>query len=64
MSLGVWFVLFIIDVLLILLGGSTAYIGAMMTISQTTKLLAAYFGGRAALRDVLSIRGAVVRSND
>lgn len=56
MSLWVWFILFIIDVLLILLGGPTAYLGAMVTISQTTKLLAAYFGGRAALKYVPRMR--------
>ena len=54
MSLWVWFILFIIDVLLLLLGGPTAYIGAMMAISHATKLPAAYFGGKAALRDVLN----------
>lgn len=55
MALSVWFILFIIDVLLILLGGITAYVGAMMTISHTTKLLAAYFGGKAALGDVIRV---------
>ena len=59
-SLSVWFILFIIDVLLILMGGPNAYIGAMLAISHVTKMLAAYFGGKAALRDVLRIRRALV----
>jgi hypothetical protein len=56
MSLWIWSILFTIDVLLILVAGPNAYIGAMVAISQVTKLLAAYFGGKAALRDALSIR--------
>lgn len=60
MCLWVWFILFVIDVLLILLGGLTAYIGAMVAMSQATKMLAAYLGGKAALRDVLNTRRAVV----
>ena len=52
-SLWVWFILFIIDVLLVLLGGTTAYIWATMAISHLTKMLAAYFGGKAALRTVV-----------
>src|SRR6185312_7414601 len=52
MCLSVWLVLFIIDVLLILMGEFTVYVGAMVAISHTTKMLAAYFGGKAALRDV------------
>jgi hypothetical protein len=59
-SLWVWFILFVIDVLLILLGGATAYIWAMVAISHVTKMLAAYFGGRTASRDVLRIRRAGV----
>ena len=59
-SLCVWFILFIIDVLLILVGGLNAYIGVMMALSHVTKMLAAYFGGKAALRDALRLRGAVV----
>jgi hypothetical protein len=52
MSLWVWAILFFIDILLILLGGAlTAYIGAMVALSHTTKLLGAYFGGKAALRN-------------
>ena len=55
----VWFILFIIDVLLILVAGLDAYGGAMVAISHVTKMLAAYFGGKAALRDVLRLRQAV-----
>jgi hypothetical protein len=58
--LWVWFILFIIDVLLILLGGATAYIWAMASISHVTKMLAAYLGGRTASRDVLRIQRAGV----
>ena len=63
-SLWVWFILFIIDVLLILVavisvGGLDAYGAAMVAISHVTKILAAYFGGKAALRDVLSLRQPV-----
>ena len=52
-GLWVWSILFIIDVLLILVsgilvGGLDAYSGAMVAISHVTKVLAAYFGGKAA----------------
>lgn len=60
MGLWVWSILFIIDVLLVLLGGATAYIWAMAAISHVTKMLAAFFGGKTALRDVLRLRRAVV----
>ncbi len=60
MCLWVWFILFIIDVALVLLGGATAYIWAMVAISHVTKMLAAYFGGKAALRVVLRIRRTIV----
>ena len=60
MCLWVWFILFIIDVLLVLLGGATAYVWAMMAISHVTKMLAAYFGGKTALKDVQRIRRADV----
>ena len=59
-SLWIWFILFIIDVLLILVGGPNAYNGVMLALSHVTKLLAAYFGGKAALRDALRLRRAVV----
>jgi hypothetical protein len=60
-GLWVWFILFIIDVLLILvsvilMGGLDAYSGAMVALSHVTKMLAAYFGGKAALRDLLRFR--------
>lgn len=55
-SLWVWFILFIIDVLLVLVGGPNAYIGVMVALSHLTKGLAAYFGGKAALRDTLRLR--------
>ena len=56
-SLWVWFIVFIIDVLLILVvGGLSAYMAAIVAISHVTKMLAAYFGGKAALRDVLRSR--------
>jgi hypothetical protein len=55
-AVWVWFIVFLIDVLLILVGGLNAYVGVMLTISHLTKMLAAYFGGKAALRDVLSHR--------
>ena len=59
-SLWVWFILFIIDVLLVLVGGPDAYLGVMVALSHVTKGLAAYFGGKAALRDTLRRRRAVV----
>ncbi len=63
-GLWVWIILFIIDVLLILVtvifvGGLDAYSVAMVALSHATKSLAAYFGGKAALRDVLRLRQAV-----
>jgi hypothetical protein len=48
-----------VDVLLILLGGINAYMGVMVTLSHVTKMLAAYLGGKAALKDVLRLRQAV-----
>ena len=53
-ALCVWLILFVIDVLLILVGGPNAYIGVMATISHVTKMLAAYFGGKTALNASLS----------
>ena len=49
MSLWIWFVLFLIDMALILPGKPTAYIGMMVGISHATKFIAAFLGGRAAL---------------
>ena len=59
-SLWVWFIVFIIDVLLLLMGDPNAYIGVMVALSHVTKIIAAYFGGKAALRDGLKQRPAVV----
>lgn len=59
-GMWVWSILFIIDVLLILVsvtlvGGLNAYGLMMVAISHLTKILSAYFGGKAALRDVHSL---------
>src|SRR6185436_18661193 len=51
-GLWVWFIVFMIDMLLILVAGLNAYVGVMLAISHVTKMLAAYFGGKAALRDL------------
>ena len=64
-SLLVYLILFSIDVLLmlvsgVLVGGLYAYSAAMVALSHVTKVLAAYLGGKAALRDVLRLRRAVV----
>jgi hypothetical protein len=56
----VWLILFIVDVLLLLVGGPNAYIGTMMALSHATKMLAAYFGGKAALSDVLRLQPTIV----
>jgi len=61
-SLWVWFILFLIDVLLVLVGGLNAYIGIMVALSHATKILAAYLGGKAALRDVVRMRQVVISS--
>lgn len=62
-SLSVYLIIFIIDVVLIsVVGGLDAYMAAIVALSHVTKLLAAYFGGKAALKDVLRKRQAVVRS--
>ena len=50
MSLWIWFVLFLIDMALILPAKPTAYIWAMVGLSHATKFLAAFLGGRAASR--------------
>jgi hypothetical protein len=60
MCLWVWFISFIIDVLLVSLGGATACVWAIVAISHVTKMLAAYFGGKTALEDVQRIRRADV----
>jgi hypothetical protein len=51
MALWAWFILFIIDVPLILFFGQPRlYDWMMVAIAHSTKLLAAYLGGRAALK--------------
>lgn len=59
-SMCVWLILFTIDVLLILVGGPNAFIVLMVALSHVTKMLATYFGGKAALRDALRLRRTVV----
>jgi len=51
MSLWIWFILFAIDLPLTIIGGAKGYILLMVAISHSTKLLAAYLGGRAALEN-------------
>lgn len=58
MCLSAWLIVPIIDVPLSLLGQAKAYDWGMVAISDTTKLLAAYLGGRAALNHVLRMRRA------
>ena len=48
MSLWIWFILFLIDLALILPGEATAYLWTMVGLSHATKFLAAFLGGRAA----------------
>jgi hypothetical protein len=57
-GLLVWFIIITIDVLLLIFlgGGLNAYMVAVVAISHVTKMLAAYFGGKAALRDVVRVR--------
>lgn len=50
MCLWAWFIFFLIDMVLIFLGEPKAYGWAMMAISAATKMLAAYLGGKAALK--------------
>ena len=50
-GLSVWLIMVIIDLLLLFIGGPHTYIAAMMALSHGTKMLAAYLGGKAALRD-------------
>jgi hypothetical protein len=60
-SLWVWLIILIIDVLLVILvAGLNASDAAIVALSHVTKILAAYFGGKTALKDVLRIRRAVV----
>ena len=56
MCLSAWFIVPVIDIPLSLLGQATVYGWAMVVISDSTKLLAAYLGGMAALKYVLRMR--------
>lgn len=52
MCLWAWFVLFLIELPLILLADLQAYGWLMVAASHATKALAAYLGGRAALKRI------------
>ncbi|MCM3902630.1 MAG: hypothetical protein ND866_13065 [Pyrinomonadaceae bacterium] len=56
MCLSAWLIVPVIDIPLSLLGQAKAYDWAMVALSNSTKLLAAYLGGRAALKYVLGMR--------
>jgi len=56
MCLSAWLIVPVIDIPLSLIGQAKAYDWAMVAISNTTKLLAAYLGGRAALKYVPGMR--------
>jgi hypothetical protein len=56
MCLSAWLIVPLIDMPLGILGQANPYDWAMVAISDSTKLLAAYLGGRAALKDVLMMR--------
>ena len=56
MCLTAWLIVPVVDIPLSLLAQATAYNWAMVAISDSTKLLAAYLGGRAALKYVLEMR--------
>jgi hypothetical protein len=58
MSLTAWAIVPVVDITLSLVGQATAYNWAMVAISDSTKLLAAYLGGRAALKYVVGMRRA------
>lgn len=55
MSLWAWFILLIIEVPLIFVATPPDFNWSMVVISHSTKLLAAYFGGRAALKRVTDL---------
>ena len=61
MSLWIWSIIFIIDFPLTFLGEPGAYDWAMVALSHSTKMIAAFLGGRTALKDVLRMRLAVQR---
>ena len=50
MCLTAWAIVPLVDIPLSLLGQATAYNWFMVAVSDSTKLLAAYLGGRAALK--------------
>jgi hypothetical protein len=52
MCVWAWFILFLIELPLYLLSELQAYDWMMVAISHSTKLIAAYLGGRAALKRV------------
>lgn len=52
MCLWTWFVLFLIELPLILLADLQAYDWSMVAASHSTKALGAYLGGRAALKRI------------
>jgi hypothetical protein len=56
MCLSAWLIVPVVDIPLSLLSQATAYDWTMVAISDSTKLLAAYLGGRAALKYVLGMR--------
>ena len=56
MCLSAWLIVPLIDIPLGILAQATAYDWTMIAISDSTKLLAAYLGGRAALKYVLGMR--------
>ena len=56
MCLSAWLIVPLIDMPLMILGQAKAYVWTMLAISESTKLVAAYLGGRAALKYVLGTR--------
>jgi len=56
MCLSTWLIVPLIDIPLSLLAQATAYNWTMVAISDSTKLLAAYLGGKAALKYGLGMR--------
>jgi hypothetical protein len=56
MCLWAWFIVPVIDMPLSILGQAKAYDWVMVALSDSTKLLAAYLGGRAALKHVRGLR--------
>ena len=56
MCLSAWLIVPLIDMPLGILGQAKAYDWTMVAISESTKLVAAYLGARAALKYVLGMR--------